>query len=97
MNERILGIVGSYRKGGVIDSMVIEALAAAREHGAETEIVYLIDKHIEFCTNCRTCTQQPASSWPWRFAAWQVDRGSRPIAAKPRATNGFRSGNRLSS
>jgi len=62
MNERILGIVGSYRKGGVIDSMVTEALAAAREHGAVTEKLYLIDKHIEFCTNCRTCTQQPGEA-----------------------------------
>ena len=23
--------------------------------------IYLIDKHIEFCTNCRTCTQQEGS------------------------------------
>jgi multimeric flavodoxin WrbA len=55
---RITAIIGSYRKGGIIDSAVDEILASAREEGAETVKVYLMDKHIEFCTNCRTCTQQ---------------------------------------
>jgi multimeric flavodoxin WrbA len=59
MNHRltVTAILGTYRKGGVIDSAVDEILASAREAGAETEKIYLIDKHIEFCTNCRTCTQ----------------------------------------
>jgi multimeric flavodoxin WrbA len=56
---RILGIVGSYRKGGIIDSLVSETLAAAEGQGAATAKVHLVDMHIEFCTNCRTCTQQP--------------------------------------
>jgi multimeric flavodoxin WrbA len=56
--KKILGIVGSYRKGGVIDSLVTEVLEGAREQGAETEKIYLIDRHIEFCTNCRCCTQK---------------------------------------
>ncbi len=55
---KITAILGTYRKGGVIDSAVEEILAAAREAGAETAKIYLIDRHIEFCTNCRTCTQQ---------------------------------------
>jgi multimeric flavodoxin WrbA len=55
---KIIAIVGSYRKGGVIDSAVDEILAAAVEEGAETEKIYLLDKHIEFCTNCRQCTQK---------------------------------------
>ena len=55
---RITAIVGSYRKGGIIDTAIDEILASAREEGAEVEKIYLIDKHIEFCTNCRTCTQQ---------------------------------------
>jgi multimeric flavodoxin WrbA len=54
---RVTAIVGTYRKGHVIDAAVDEILAAAREAGAETEKIYLIDKHVEFCTNCRTCTQ----------------------------------------
>ena len=55
---RITAIVGSYRKDGIIDTAIDEFLASAREEGAEVEKIYLIDKHIEFCTNCRTCTQQ---------------------------------------
>ena len=40
-----------------------EILASAREEGAEAEKIYLTDKHIEFCTNCRTCTQQQGLHW----------------------------------
>jgi NAD(P)H-dependent FMN reductase len=54
----ILAIVGSYRKGGTIDMVVDEILASAREAGAETRKMYLIDRHLLFCTNCRSCTQQ---------------------------------------
>jgi multimeric flavodoxin WrbA len=54
---RITAIVGTYRRGGAIDTAVDEMLAAAKDRGAAVEKVYLIDRHIEFCTNCRTCTQ----------------------------------------
>ncbi len=54
---RITAILGTYRKGGIIDSAVDEILAAAREAGAVTAKIYLIDRHIEFCANCRSCTQ----------------------------------------
>jgi len=59
---RITAIVGSYRKGGVIDQVVEELLASARDEGAETTAVYLADTSIEFCTNCRVCTQTPGSA-----------------------------------
>lgn len=55
---KITAIVGTYRKGGAIDSAVDEILASAREAGEETTKIYLIDRHIEFCNNCRACTQQ---------------------------------------
>lgn len=55
---KVLAIVGSYRKGGIIDTAVDEMLFAAREAGAETSKIYLIDRQIEYCTNCRACTQQ---------------------------------------
>jgi len=54
---RITAIIGSYRKGGVIDTAVDEILDAVRAAGAEAAKIHLIDRHIEFCTNCRTCTQ----------------------------------------
>jgi multimeric flavodoxin WrbA len=31
---------------------------AAAERDVETEKIYLIDRHIEFCKNCRKCTQE---------------------------------------
>ena len=57
--KHVVGIVGSYRKGGYIDSTVDEVLSAAREHGAKTEKIFLLDQHIEFCANCRSCMQEP--------------------------------------
>jgi multimeric flavodoxin WrbA len=57
MGKKIVAIVGSYRKDGIIDSAIDEILRASAEKGAETEKIYLIDRHIEFCTNCRKCTQ----------------------------------------
>ena len=59
MPKTIIAIVGSYRKGAVIDTAVDEILRAAKDGGAQTSKIYLIDKHIEFCTNCRTCAQNP--------------------------------------
>ena len=61
MNKKVVGIICSYRKGGIIDSIVSEILTSAEEHGAQTNKIYLIDKHIEFCTNCRKCTQLKGS------------------------------------
>jgi hypothetical protein len=51
--------VGSYRKGGTIDSAVEAVLMGAREKGAVTQTIHLMDEPIEFCTNCRKCTQKP--------------------------------------
>jgi len=60
MDQRVMvtAIVGSYRKGGIIDLAVDEILASAAAEGAEVAKIYLIDKQIEFCTNCRACTQE---------------------------------------
>ncbi len=58
---KILAINGSYRRGGIIDTAIAEILGAARESGAETDQIYLINEKIAFCTNCRTCTQEAGS------------------------------------
>lgn len=58
MNKKVVAIVGTYRKGKVIDSIVTELLRGAEEKGCTAEKIYLIDKHIEFCTNCRACCQK---------------------------------------
>ncbi|MFK8068576.1 MAG: flavodoxin family protein [Gammaproteobacteria bacterium] len=57
--QKIIGIVGSYRKEGMIDSAVSEILNEAENQGAEIKKIYLSDLHIDFCTNCRTCMQPP--------------------------------------
>ena len=58
MGIKVVGIVGSYRKGKTIDSAVSAVLEGAKANGAETKKIYLLDKHIEFCKNCRSCAQQ---------------------------------------
>lgn len=55
----MVAITGSYRKDGTIDRAVEAVLAGAREKGAETAVVRLTEKQIEFCANCRKCTQEP--------------------------------------
>jgi NAD(P)H-dependent FMN reductase len=61
--EYIVAVVGTYRKGGIIDTAVDVILASAKEAGAETSKIYLIDRHLSFCTNCRSCTQQPGPQY----------------------------------
>jgi NAD(P)H-dependent FMN reductase len=60
--KRVVGIVGSYRKNGTIDQAIDAVLEGAREKGAETDKIYLTDHPIEFCTNCRQCTQKPGET-----------------------------------
>jgi NAD(P)H-dependent FMN reductase len=57
MATKVVAVVGSYRKAGITDSAVDAILAGAASEGADVSKIYLLDKHIEFCTNCRCCTQ----------------------------------------
>ena len=52
---KVLGIVCSPRKGGNTEIMVEEALSAAREAGAETDIFLVYDKTIAGCDACGSC------------------------------------------
>ena len=59
---KVLAINGSYRDDGITDQSV-EALAQAIElNGAEVETILLREFPIEFCLNCRVCTQQPGTA-----------------------------------
>ncbi len=58
---KAIGIVGSYRKGNIVDSAVTEILAEAERQGVQTKKIYLQDQKIEFCTNCRSCMQIPGT------------------------------------
>lgn len=61
MSKRIVAVVGSYRKGGATESAVEAVLEGASSRGAETRVFHLRDQHIEFCRNCRACTQKPGA------------------------------------
>ena len=56
---KILAINGSYRDGGITDQAVTALTQAVESAGAEVEMILLRDYPIEFCLNCRACTQQP--------------------------------------
>lgn len=59
---QLLVINGSYRENGAIDQAVDLAVETALEAGADIEVINLRDFPIEFCTNCRHCTQVPGNS-----------------------------------
>lgn len=61
MNDttKILAINGSYRDDGITDQAVEAAVQAVQAAGAEVEIILLREHPIEFCVNCRECTQPP--------------------------------------
>lgn len=52
---KILGIVGSPRRGGNTDILVGRVLDGARAAGADTETVYLGDLTIKECDGCHAC------------------------------------------
>lgn len=52
---KVLGIVGSPRKRGNTEILVTAALSGAAERGAQTEMVSLGDRSIQFCDGCYAC------------------------------------------
>ncbi len=61
MGKRVVAVVGSYRTGGATESAVEAVLEGARAWGAEIQTFHLREQHIEFCKNCRACTQTPGA------------------------------------
>lgn len=62
MTAKIVAIVGSYRQGGVTERAVEAVLEGARARGAQIRTFHLRETNLEFCTNCRTCTQDPGEA-----------------------------------
>ncbi|MBF0440274.1 MAG: flavodoxin family protein [Oligoflexales bacterium] len=58
MSKKIFALVCTYRKDRTIDKAIDEILKGPISQGAEVNKVYLLDKKIEFCHNCRSCTQK---------------------------------------
>jgi multimeric flavodoxin WrbA len=59
---RILAVNGSYREHGAIDQALEVAVQSVSEAGAIIEVIHLRDFPIEFCRNCRHCTQVPGEA-----------------------------------
>jgi multimeric flavodoxin WrbA len=51
----IVGISGSPRVGGNTDMILQEALAAAKEEGANVKLIRISDYSLQPCNGCRTC------------------------------------------
>lgn len=52
---RIVGIVASPRKGGNTEILVGEALASAKEMGADVELLTITGKNLAPCDGCEAC------------------------------------------
>jgi multimeric flavodoxin WrbA len=59
---KVVAIVGCYRRGGITDQAVDAVLEGAEQAGSKTRKIVLIEQKIEFCKNCRTCTQAPGET-----------------------------------
>jgi multimeric flavodoxin WrbA len=53
--KKVLGLVGSPRKGGNTHILVSQILRGAREMGARTELIYLGNLRIKECDGCHSC------------------------------------------
>jgi multimeric flavodoxin WrbA len=54
----ILAIMGSYRKGKTIDTLMDKAIEGARANNIsdiQVDKLYLVDKNIKYCRNCMVC------------------------------------------
>ena len=54
---KIIGIVGSARKGGNTEALTKIALDEIQKEGIETELITLADKEIKPCDACQSCRQ----------------------------------------
>jgi multimeric flavodoxin WrbA len=54
---KILGIVGSPRRGGNTEILVRTALESASKKGAETEMILLSEKIVGPCDGCASCAK----------------------------------------
>ena len=54
---KIVAVMGSYRKGRTIDSLVDRAIEGTKSASpaAEVEKITLVDRNIQYCRNCGVC------------------------------------------
>ncbi len=59
---KILAVNGSYREGGVTDQLIACMVELIKIKQVDIEVIQLRDYPIEFCLNCRECTQKPGTA-----------------------------------
>ncbi|MFC2105715.1 flavodoxin family protein [Candidatus Bipolaricaulota bacterium] len=54
---KVVAVMGSYRKGKTIDTLMDKAIEGVKSVTADAEFekIMLIDRHIEYCRNCGVC------------------------------------------
>ena len=66
---KILAVVGSYRKGRTIDTLVDRAIEGARSNpNVQVDKIVLVDKRSEYCRNCMVCRFDDETKSPARCA-----------------------------
>ena len=76
--KKVLGIVGSPRKGGNTHILVSEILKGARDVGARTELISLGKLRIKECDACYTC---------WETEVCRINDGMKRIYKKLMASD----------
>ncbi|MBT3257677.1 MAG: flavodoxin family protein [Deltaproteobacteria bacterium] len=82
---KILALNATYRPGKTTTHLTRKALEGAASVGAETEMVMLRDKDIQFCTNCLTCYKDLDSE----IAPCTIDDDVSEILGKIRDADGI--------
>jgi len=85
---KIVAIMGSYRKGKTIDTLVDRAIEGVKsvDPAAEVEKIVLIDKHIDYCRNCGVCRQDDPSK---PIARCAIDDDMQEILPLMRGADGY--------
>lgn len=82
---KVLALNGTYRPTKTTTRLAQRALDGAASLGADTEMVMLRDKNIQFCTNCLTCYKDLASE----IAPCSIDDDVGEILEKIREADGI--------
>ncbi|MBN2251387.1 MAG: flavodoxin family protein [Candidatus Altiarchaeota archaeon] len=61
---KVVGLSGTHRKDGNTTILVKKALDVCRQKGAETLLIELSDKRIEYCTDCGSCVEKNGYACP---------------------------------
>ena len=85
MPKQVLIINGSYREEGFTDLMLGIMKEQLEKAGITVETILLRETPIEFCRNCRNCTQAEGSA-PGECA---IDDGMRALIGKLEDADGY--------